>query len=425
MNPRACAAQTLFHVLDKGQSVSEALPFNAAKLDNPNDKGLLQELVFGCLRWFPALDERVRAKLSKPLKGKYRPLHYLMVVGLYQLEHTRIPAHAALSETVNASRQLKGAPLSGMINGVLRNLQREPTPAPKSDSARYAHPKWLLEALRQAYPDKWEQIVSANNQKPPMWLRVNQHHTSVDAFLAQLEPAYQQDPLTEGAIQLEHACDATTLPGFAQGDCSVQDLAAQQAATILAPQSGERVLDVCAAPGGKTCHLLEQANGELEMVALDVDPKRLNRVSENLARLGYQATVCQGDAADPSQWWDGKPFDRILLDAPCSATGVIRRHPDIKWLRREQDIAQLSELQYRILQAIWPLLKVGGQLLYATCSILPQENSQQIVTFLKEHPDAKRVALNETDTPDSPGWQIITGERNMDGFFYALLEKSE
>ena len=427
MNPRACAAQTLFQVLDKGQSVTDALPVNASKLDNPKDKALLQELVFGCLRWFPRLDERVRSKLSKPLKGKFRPLHYLMLVGLYQLEYTRIPAHAALSETVNASRQLKGAQLSGMINGVLRNLQREQAqpPTPSSDAARYAHPQWLLTQLQNAYPEQWQQIVEANNQKPPMWIRINQHHCTTDDFLQQLQPAHSTDLDTQGAVLLETPCDATTLPGFSQGDCSVQDLAAQQAASILAPQAGERILDVCAAPGGKTGHLLEQSGGELDMVALDVDAKRLSRVSDNLQRLGYQAQVCCGDAAQPEQWWDGKPFDRILLDAPCSATGVIRRHPDIKWLRREQDIQQLSQLQYQILNAIWPLLKPGGQLLYATCSILPQENSQQIVKFLKEHSDVKRIPLDSSDSSEAPGWQILTGQRNMDGFFYALLEKTQ
>ena len=430
MKTRATAAQVLYKVVDQGYSLSSALP-HALQQVAAKDRALLQELCFGTLRWLSRLEAIAGKLMNKPLKDKQRPLHFLLLVGLYQLFHTRIPAHAALSETVNGCRLLKADALRGLLNGVLRNAQRQHdellAAVDKQDVSRLSHPNWLLKRLKNAYPAQWQQIASQNNERPPMWLRVNHRQHSTEHYLQKLTEAgieaTHPSGAADSALLLTAPRDVQTLPGFADGTCSVQDGAAQFAATLLDPQPGEWILDACAAPGGKTAHLLERQPKLAGLVAVDADPERLKRVNENLSRLQLDAQVLSGDASQPDLWWQGPQFDRILLDAPCSATGVIRRHPDIKWLRRAEDIAELVKLQAKILEALWQKLKPGGTLLYATCSVLPDENREQIRRFLTSHTDARWQPLVSGETEAEPGWQLLPGENNMDGFYYAKLIK--
>ncbi|WP_448249583.1 16S rRNA (cytosine(967)-C(5))-methyltransferase RsmB [Thalassotalea agariperforans] len=425
-NIRALAAKCTFNVVDKGRSLSEELPDFQLKAE-VKDKALLQELCFGVLRYLPELENDVRQFIDKPLKGKQRVFHFLMLVGVYQIKYMRIPDHAALSETVNACKPLKNTHLKGLVNAVLRSFQRaqanNESQSTLPEPIVFNHPSWFINKVKAAYPEQWQNILVANLARPPMWLRVNQQHNSVAQYqqkLAQLDIEICQQDKTSGALLLTNPIDVNKLPQFSDGHVSVQDAAAQQAAVILQAQAGERILDCCAAPGGKTCHMLE-LEPSLEMTAIDVEAHRLSRVQENLQRLQLDAHLIAGDATQPDTWWDGKLYDRILLDAPCSATGVIRRHPDIKWLRKADDIEKLSALQQQILKNIWPLLKSGGTLLYATCSILPQENDQQIEQFLANNSDATLVKINDSD---QIGWQILPSEQNMDGFYYAKLIKS-
>ncbi|GAB1440321.1 16S rRNA (cytosine(967)-C(5))-methyltransferase RsmB [Providencia sp.] len=420
-NLRSIAATAISQVLDNGQSLSTVLP-DLQRNINDKDKPLLQEICFGVLRYLPKLEWFISQLMDKPLTGKQRTLHYLIMVGIYQLLYTRIPAHAALAETVNGAVALKRPQLKGLINGVLRSFQRQQTQLEErvaNNSSQYLHPSWLLKRLQNAYPNEWQSITNANNQRPPMWLRVNsQHHTSVE-YLDLLKQAdidanlHSEHP---SAIRLSEPTAVSRLPGFDEGWCTVQDVSAQGCAELLQPKNDEYILDLCAAPGGKTTHILELAP-KANVLAVDIDDTRLKRVKENLIRLKQHATVIQGDGTQPEIWAKEQQFDRILLDAPCSATGVIRRHPDIKWLRRDTDINELAQLQSQILEAIWPYLKPGGTLLYATCSIMPEENSQQIQNFLAKHSDA---CLNDgTKT----GRQILPSTDGGDGFFYARFIK--
>ncbi len=425
MNLRALAAKAIFQVLEKGISLSVALPEQQQKLTNGKDKALLAELCYGVMRHLPQLDKLVSDCMSKPMKGKQRIVHQLLLIGCYQLYFTRIPAHAAISETAEACRQLKFEGLVKVVNGVLRNLQRNDKPLPTdNETLAFNTPAWIIKRLKAAYPDRWQQVVEQSHQRPPMWLRNNALSQSREQYLDQLKQleidasAGQSD----NAILLDSPKDVTLLPGFSDGAVSVQDSAAQWAASLLAPQANELVLDACAAPGGKTCHLLESENS-IDLVAVDFDAKRLERVQQNLNRLKLQAKVIHGDAANIGSWWQGDKFNRILLDAPCSATGVIRRHPDIKWLRKQADIEELSKLQSQILDHCWQWLKPGGTLLYATCSILPEENAQQISAFLARTQNATLVPIAQQTNSDEIGWQIIPGQENMDGFYYARLIK--
>lgn len=434
VNIRALAAKCCYSVIDQGRSLSDELPRQQDKAAL-KDKGLLQEICYGVLRYLPELEHDVRALMQKPLTGKQRVFHFLLLVGVYQIKYMRIPDHAAVSETVAATAALKNRQMKALVNGVLRNFVRasesktlnkqETLPA----SIKYNHPSWFIKKVQQAYPNQWQQILDANQQKPPMWLRVNQqHHTSAEyqRLLATAEIDVKSIDPSSHAIELTRPTDVTKLPGFDQGWISVQDGAAQQAAQLLDCQRGDVVLDCCAAPGGKTCHILEQTSNLASMTAIDVEASRLVRVEENLARLGLKAKVIAADAANSKTWWDGQQFDRILLDAPCSGTGVIRRHPDIKWLRKASDIDALVILQQQILKETWSLLKPGGTLLYATCSVLPQENSEQIDHFLKNNTDAELLTINGNDKPEKEfiGWQLLPGEKNMDGFYYAKLLKA-
>ncbi|NOU51386.1 16S rRNA (cytosine(967)-C(5))-methyltransferase RsmB [Pseudoalteromonas sp. JBTF-M23] len=424
-NVRALAAETLFQVVDKGQSLSTQLPYAAQKL-NPKDKALLQQICYGVLRYLPTLEHYCQQLLDQPLKGKRRVFQFLLYVGMYQLQYMRTPEHAAVAETVNALQSMRAPGLKALVNAILRTFQRQFTELQDSANripvCQYNHPSWFIKKLQAAYPQKWQDILAANQEQAPMWLRVNKAHYSVEEYSELLDEAgieHCLEPHFEDGIVLDKPCDVYSLPGFREGACSVQDAAAQLAARYLAPQDNERILDACAAPGGKTCHILELANASVD--ALDADSNRLLRVEENLKRLELNAQCIHADASDPSSWWDGIAYDRILLDVPCSATGVIRRHPDIKWLRRNSDIDDLAQLQKQILNNIWPLLKPGGTLLYATCSVLPTENSDQVAAFLQSTDDAIHQPLHENDTPSSPGLQLLPGI--SDGFYYAKITK--
>lgn len=414
-NARAVCAKILYRVLEDGQSLSAVL----LTIPNNKDRSLIQEICFGVLRTLPQLDFFINKLMEKPLKGKNRLFHYLLMVGLYQILYTRIPPHAAVAETVNAVKVLNKSQLSGMVNGVLRQFQRQQTELQaeyQKQNNQTLHPSWFVNRLQQAYPEDWQNIITANNQKPPMWLRVNVLHYTAEQYqqlLEQIDIASECQAELPGALRLLSPMPVTALPGFNEGWVTVQDLSAQYAAHLLAPKNSDTILDLCAAPGGKTTHILEFAP-KAHVLAVDHDPQRLKRVHENLARLNQEAEVKVGDGRFPEQWCEGMSFDRILLDAPCSATGVIRRHPDIKWLRRDSDIAELVELQYEILTKIWPYLKAGGRLVYATCSVLPDENKLQIERFLINNGDAKQEGELQQHLPTIEGG---------DGFFYATLIK--
>ena len=431
MNVRAIAAKVLNQVVEKGQSLSQALPAIQQDL-TPKDKALVQMLCYGVLRTLPRLDFFCRSLMKKPLTGKQRDLHFLILVGIYQLLYTRIPSHAAVGETVNGAKALKKPALKGMINGVLRSFLREQESlieqADQQPALLYCHPSWLVKRLQAAYgEEKAAEIMTDNNQQAPMWLRVNSRFHDREQYLALLTEQDKKADTAEcndNALCLENACDVYQLPGFSEGWVSVQDGAAQLAAHYLDAQPNDLVLDACSAPGGKTVHTLELQPKLKQMVAVDFDEKRLLRVKENLERLNLEATVIHGDASKPDEWWSGDQFDRILCDAPCSATGVIRRHPDIRWLRRDSDISELVSLQKHILSALWKKLKPGGVLLYATCSILPDENDLQIKDFLENTNDASLIPLSAQNNDAIKSRQILPNEQKMDGFYYAKLQKA-
>lgn len=428
-SPRAIAVTILTRVAHDGQSLSSLIPHALEPLP-PERRPLAQELCYGTLRWWPRLEWLLARLLDKPLKAKEADVHALLLLGLYQLSYMDIPPHAAVSETVAVTALLKKEWARGLVNAVLRRFQRERDELEQAlaadEAASNAHPAWLLSELQQSWPKQWQAIVAANNARPPMTLRVNRARQSRDDYLTMLtEVAIDAHPSVHApdALTLERPVTVEQLPGFADGLVSVQDAAAQLAAPLLDARSGMRVLDACAAPGGKSGHLLELCP-DLDLYALDIEERRLERVGENLARLGVKAKLLAADAAEPAAWWDGQPFDRILLDAPCSASGVIRRHPDIKLLRRAEDIDQLVQLQGSILDALWPLLRPGGILLYATCSVLPRENGEQLANFLARQEDAVNLPLDQTwGQSTAIGRQILPGQDGMDGFYYACIGK--
>lgn len=434
INVRAIAAKCCYKVIDQGRSLGDELPFQQEKVST-KDKGLLQEMCYGVLRYLPELEHDVRGLMQKPLTGKQRVFHFLLLVGIYQIKFMRVPDHASVSETVAATGALKNRHMKALINAILRSYVRNnkkidvitATTLP-SASVQYNHPSWFIKKVQHGYPEHWQKILNANQQKPPMWIRVNTQYNSIDHYQKLLETVEISVASVErlsNAIELTSPTDVSKLPGFEKGWVSIQDAAAQQSARLLNCQKDDVVLDCCAAPGGKTCHILEQAPDIASMTAIDIEENRLARVKENLTRLGLKANVITGDAANAKTWWQGEYFDRILLDVPCSATGVIRRHPDIKWLRKSSDIDTLVILQKQILKETWSLLKPGGTLLYATCSILPQENSEQVKDFIENNDDAKLVPFDcpKALKKEAVGWQILPGEKNMDGFYYAKLLK--
>jgi 16S rRNA (cytosine967-C5)-methyltransferase len=430
MNPRLAAARALAVVLNGKASLGSSLPPLLDKVEQ-RDRGLAQDLAFGTARWQPRLALIAEKLLQKPFKAVDRDVEALLLIGLYQLFYTRIPAHAAIGETVACIDKLKKPSLKGLLNAVLRNAQRESdsiiASLDRDPVLHSAHPRWLQKALKAQWPEQWQAICAANNAHPPLILRVNRRLGSRDDYLAELRRSgFAAEPCTfsRDGIRLLQACDVTGLPGFAAGHLSVQDEAAQLAAELLDLAPGQRVLDACCAPGGKTCHLLEAEPALAGVVAVDLEEKRLVRVRENLKRLNLDAELIAADGRDTAAWWDGQPFQRILLDAPCSATGVIRRHPDIKLTRQPADIPALAQLQGELLDALWPTLEVGGILLYATCSVLPMENTDNIAAFLARTPSARELEISaDFGLKAAHGRQLLPQIDGHDGFYYAKLSK--
>ncbi|HCN66141.1 MAG TPA: 16S rRNA (cytosine(967)-C(5))-methyltransferase [Pseudomonas sp.] len=430
MNPRLAAAKALTAVLNGKASLNSSLPLQLDKVE-ARDRGLTQDLAFGTARWYPRLSALANKLLQKPFKAADADVEALLLVGLYQLLYTRVPAHAAIGETVGCADKLKKPWAKGLLNAVLRNAQRDSetllAELEHDPVVRTAHPRWLQKSLKAFWPQQWEAICAANNAHPPMILRVNRRHKTRDQYLQLLaESDVQAQPCvySRDGIVLAEACDVRNLPGFAEGWISVQDEAAQLAADLLDLAPGQRVLDACCAPGGKTCHILEAEPQLAGVVAVDLEAKRLVRVRENLERLGLSAELIAADGRDTATWWDGKPFQRILLDAPCSATGVIRRHPDIKLTRQPDDIAALASLQGELLDAMWQTLEVGGILLYATCSTLPTENTEVIEAFLARTPGARELDIaGQFGIKQPHGRQLLAQEGGHDGFYYAKLIK--
>lgn len=432
-DPRARAAKALVPLLMRQGSLSSLDDHDL----EARDRRLLRALCFGVCRALPQLEALAKLLLSKPFKQRDMDVQALLLIGLYQLLYMRIPSHAAVGETAGAARLLGKGWATRVLNACLRRFQRE-QPALEARIATQLeavtlHPAWLLKALRSAWPEQINAIVQANNTPAPMTLRVNLSRITRDDYLALLNDAeIEASPCrySVSGIRLTTPTDVSALPLFTEGGVSVQDEAAQLAAPLLyntlPKDTPLRILDACSAPGGKSAHLLELAAAEgrpLELVSLDSDAKRLERVKETLARLNFTASIIHADASQPN-WWDGRPFDAILLDAPCSGTGVIRRHPDIKLLRTAQDIVQLSALQNRILHTLWPMLVPGGHMLYATCSIMPAENAQQINAFTAENSEAQCQPINAEWGIDQQGTrQRLPGKDDADGFFYALLSR--
>ena len=422
---RALAARINASVVRDGLSLESALD----KSPRPavRDLGLLRSLSFGVLRWHHRVQWQATELLDRPLKARDGELAALLRVGLFQLQWLRIPDHAAVSATVAAAQRIGVGHAKGVVNAVLRRFLRERVDLDRrmagSPEALASHPGWLLDVIKSDRAKNWQEIVAANNQAPPMWLRINRRRIERGDYLTMLAAAgiaTEPDSPVDSAIRLAEPQAMSTLPGFGDGLVSVQDAAAQLAPSYLHLEPRLRVLDACAAPGGKSAHILESCPGLAELVVLDRDAGRLATAREAFERLGHRATVIQGDAAEASAWWDGRPFERILLDTPCSALGVIRRHPDIKVLRRLENVERISAAQRRLLLALWPLLAPGGSMLYVTCTIVRQENEDQISGFLREVPGAEL-----TGPGPGLGRQILPGEANMDGFYYACLKKKE
>ena len=426
---RALAAQALAQVALGGASLREAMERHAPKLADSRDRALLMALVSDGARWWPRFDAALERLLERPLRRKEPAVHALLVLGLVQLEVLELADYAAVAATVEAARALKRPQLAGLVNAVLRRWQRERAAhlaaLDAQPETRHAHPRWLAAAIARDWPAQAEAVMAADNREPPLTLRANRRRGGRDALIERLRADGQTaEPHAwlADAIVLPHSTDVTRLPGFAEGLFAVQDGAAQVGADLADVRDGQRVLDACAAPGGKACHLLERA--DVALTALESDSRRAGRIRENLARLQLHAEVTVGDAGDPPAWWDGRPFERILVDAPCSATGVLRRRPDVRLHRRADDIPALAAQQRRILAALWPLLAPGGRLVYITCSLLRAENEAVVAPFLETHADARAVPFTlPAGQAAAVGWQILPGDGDLDGMYYAVLEK--
>lgn len=430
LSVRAAAAQVITQILATKGSLSSLLPSVSSKIAD-NDRALLQELCFGTCRFYPQLQAYTECLLDKPLRAKDGDVQALLLLGLYQLLHTRIPDHAAIGETVEVTRHIKKPWATNLVNGVLRSFQRDSGRIneflAENRAFKSNHPAWMEAMIGKCWPEQFEQLIAANNQHPPFSLRLNTHKISRDSYLQLLrdiDVSAKPTQYSPYGITLEQACDPRKLPHFTEGWLSVQDEAAQLSGDLLQLSPNLRLLDACSAPGGKTGHLLE-LEPSLRVTALDADERRLTRVRENLTRLGVTADVVCGDGTKPDNWWDGELYDRILLDAPCSATGIIRRHPDIKVLRTPEELDKLGELQHQLLKNLWPLLKPGGMLLYATCSIMPKENTRIIEAFLTRHKDASCDQLDVDWGLAQPcGRQLLPQLDGHDGFYYARLRKA-
>jgi len=430
MNVRAAAALALAPVLKKEASLQSSFEPQLSRVD-AKDKALMHELVLGCLRQFEQLDALAMALLAKKIKAKDQDIYALILLGLYQLEHMRVPDHAAISETVSACKPLKKLWAKNLINAVLRNYQRERQQSldqiADSPSTKALMPAWLLGKLKKQWPEHWQSLCENSSIAPPLFARVNTHLKPLDEAQAELKAAgIESEPCQYSAkgLRVLNSSDITNLPGFKEAWLSIQDEAAQLASSLLELEPGKRVLDACAAPGGKTAAIAEFEPALEQLLAIEIDESRIIRMTENLARLKIDAEVLCADAADTTSWWNGKPFDCILLDAPCSATGVIRRHPDIKLLRQPEDLLELAELQKLLLNSLWQTLAPGGCLLYATCSVLQSENEKQIAHFLEATPDAKEEVIDANwGEARVHGRQLFPQAGGHDGFYYAKLIK--
>ena len=442
---RALAAEVVHAVVYAGLSLDASLAKHEENIAG-DDRSLLRLLCYGTLRNHWRLQSWIDILLDNPLKKADRVVNALLAVGLYQVSATRIPDHAVVSATVEAARELRKPKLAGLVNACLRRFMREDisNASVASDSARWNHPQWMIDRLRRDWPDDVDAILAANDERAPMWLRVNASRNTAEGYRERLTRADIESDLLPGirdAVRLKRPHAVEDLPGFCEGDVSVQDAAAQIAARWLLQgrslqagglqDRGGRLLDACAAPGGKTGHILELGGGALDLVAVDSDESRVAGIAQTLSRIKQHATIYTADASKPEQWWNSVPFDGILLDAPCSASGVIRRHPDIKLLRRNSDVKNLSRLQAKLLNALWPLLAPRGRLLYVTCSVFAAENDEVVGQFLAEHGDAiendvlPNNNIHALMRRKASGYQILPGTAGLDGFYYACLEKRQ
>ncbi len=430
---RATAAVVVDAVVTAGRSLDAALAEQEERVA-PDDRALLRLLCYGALRRHWRLQWWIDQLLDRPLKRRDSVINALLAIGLYQLTETRIPDHAVVSQTVEASRLLRRPKLAGLLNAVLRRFVREDMALqePETLDAKHDHPGWLIDAISADCPDHVEEILAANNARAPMWLRVNSARETALSYVQRLENAdigAETFDAIPGAVRLAEPASVDKLPGFDEGAVSVQDAAAQLAAPWLLENRQGRVLDACAAPGGKSGHLLELGGTDIALTCVEKDKNRAQAIPENLGRLGVSATLVCGDASTPETWWDGGEFDAILLDAPCSASGVIRRHPDIKLLRREGDVGRFAAVQRALLDSLWSLLAPGGRLLYVTCSVLGAENDGVVGAFLEETEDARENdVLQNNNIRDvmhrrACGYQLLPGTAGMDGFYYACLER--
>ncbi|MGC1182792.1 16S rRNA (cytosine(967)-C(5))-methyltransferase RsmB [Legionella sp.] len=423
-NERLHALKILTALLINKSSLSQLMSSSAELTP------MTKEICFGFCRHYFRLQAIALCLLKK--KPQEIEIWITLLMGLYQLHYMNQPDYAVVKETVALLEKTRNSWAKGLVNAVLRNFCRQKTELLKQLSNNplfvYGQPEWLLKRLKRDWPNDWKTIAQANDVHPPMTLRVNIRKNSVTEYLYALTQAGIEacaHPIASEAITLLSPCDVRQLPGFAEGCFSVQDAAAQLAVSLLSLKPGLRLLDACCAPGGKTCHILETEPELSACVALDVDVKRLSRVEDNLNRLNLHACLMQGDALAPETWWDGQLFDRILLDAPCSATGVIRRHSDIKLLRTDEEIEKITKIQHTMLNVLWPLLTQSGLMVYATCSVLAAENNQQIAKFVAENSDCKLIRKDWTwGHALDHGQQILPGEYTMDGFFYAVLFKN-
>ena len=431
-NPRLAALRTLSGVLDKKLNLADA--DEAGNLTDARDRALARHLAYGVIRWLNSLQWLSQQLLARPLKNRDRDVSRVLLIGLYQLWQDGTAEHAAVHETAECARLLGKSWAVGLVNAVLRRFLREQQhllEELEKHPEKAAHPQWLLSKFQADWPEDWHEIIQANNHAAPLWLRINRSqagNTEVADRLRESGFMVDHHSIAPDAIRITPAAGVKSIPGFMQGSLSVQDPAAQLAVDLMDLQPAHRVLDACAAPGGKTCHILERFPS-LELTAVEQSKSRLRMIRENFDRLGIQERtdlkLLSADAADTTAWWDGIPYDRILLDAPCTATGVIRRHPEIKWLRTAGQLEEAVILQERLLNRLWPLLNAGGILVYATCSVLVDENREQIQRFLARHDDAGPISMDASWGRDQgAGRQILPGEEEMDGFFYACLRKA-
>lgn len=432
MDARHVAAVVTAEVIRNNQRLDYALADQLEFVKDSRDKGLARELSYGVMRWYHRLAFVAALLLNKPLKAKDSDILALIYTGLYQLMFLRVPDHAAIAATVETARKLNKPWATELINAVLRRYQRErtdiETQVSKSDIARISHPAWLLAMVRQQWPDHADGIFDANNQYPPFHLRVNLLKQSRAACLQRLSQSgidARASSMADTGIVLAKPREVDEIPGFQSGEITVQDFAAQLAAPLLDARKGHRVLDACAAPGGKTAHILEHTPGLQELVAVEIDAARTDVLRSTLARLNLEATVVNADVTEHGSWWDRVPFDRILIDAPCSATGIIRRHPDIKYLRKPDQIGQFTATQTRLLNTLWPLLKPGGRLVYVTCSLLQQEADEQIASFTNKYDDTLLEPIKaDWGIQSRFGRHTLPGHDETDGFYYSVIIKT-